>query len=110
MERTIAEFYRRLRADALLGPNFASLPDGPAHERRVADFWWIAMGGKPPEYEVAVDMVGVHARLNLRAAHFTRWLELLRQTLDAELPPDQSADWLRMAEGIAARLATALAR
>ncbi|AOU99401.1 hypothetical protein BI364_17025 [Acidihalobacter yilgarnensis] len=108
VDQVITAFYEHLRADALLAPLFAHIGDAARHERRVADFWWIAMGGQPPAYEVSVDMLGVHAGMRLRPEHFARWLALLHDSLERHLEPPLASDWLRMAEGIVLRLRTAL--
>ena len=104
VDRVTARFYERLRDDERLAPFFASITDFPAHERRIADFWWIAMGGRldsPP----TVDMLGLHRGMGLRPADLERWLALFAETLDAELEPGLAEDWKRMAEAIGRRLA-----
>ena len=40
IERLVAEFYRRVRQDRLLGPIFdAAVEDGDGHLSRMRDFW-----------------------------------------------------------------------
>lgn len=106
VDRVIAAFYERLRADAQLAPFFAHIRDFPAHERVIADFWWIAMGGKV-ENPAPVDMLGLHRPMGLRQADLDRWLALFGQVLTAELEPEPARQWLTMARGIGGRLSRA---
>ena len=110
VEQIVAAFYERLRADALLASFFPSGNALVKHEQRVADFWWIAMGGTPPSREVSFDMVGDHAHLQLNVEHFECWLAHPRDTLEDQLEPPLAATWMRMAEGIASRLRMAIGR
>ena len=103
VDRVIASFYERLRADAQLAPFFAHVRDFPAHERVIADFWWIAMGGKVANPAV-VDMLGLHRPMGLRQADMERWLVLFGETLDAELEPELAQQWMTMARGVGERL------
>ncbi len=104
VDRVTARFYDRLREDAQLSPFFAHILNFPEHERRIADFWWIAMGGRladPP----TVDMLGLHRPMGMRQADLDRWLELFAETVEDELETDLAEQWKAMAEGIGRRLA-----
>jgi hemoglobin len=106
VDRVIALFYQRLRADAQLAPFFTHIEDFPAHQRMIADFWWIAMGGTvadPP----TVDMLGVHRPMGLRQTDLEHWLALFGDVLDAELEPELARQWMTMAQGIGERLGRA---
>lgn len=103
IERQIHAFYSKLQADEQLSPFFAHIEDFSSHERRIADFWWQAMGGRldtPPQ----IDMVGKHMPLGIGHADIDRWLAYFSQTLDETMEPELAAQWYLMAEGIATRL------
>ncbi|MEJ2061406.1 MAG: group III truncated hemoglobin [Gammaproteobacteria bacterium] len=103
VDQVIRLFYEKLRRDSQLSPFFAHIRDFDTHERKIADFWWIAMGGRleaPPQ----VDMVGLHAPMDIKAADLDRWLALFRDTLDEVLEPELADQWHTMALGIGARL------
>lgn len=76
----LRDFYARARADDLLGPVFARVPDWEAHIARVADFWSsVALmtgryHGQP---------MRAHFGIGITPAHFTRWLELFTATAAA---------------------------
>ncbi|MEJ2685830.1 MAG: group III truncated hemoglobin [Gammaproteobacteria bacterium] len=103
VETVVARFYDRLETDPRLGRYFSAIPDLEAHRRRIADFWWIAMGGRlaaPPE----VDMVGAHRPLGLSTEDFSHWLALFDETVHRFLPADLADQWLLMAKAVAQRL------
>lgn len=103
VDRVTARFYERLRADEQLAPFFAHIADFPEHERRIADFWWIAMGGMLAD-PAPVDMIGLHRPMRLRQADLERWLALFDEVAEAELEPELAAQWRTMARGIGERL------
>lgn len=103
VESVVTEFYRRLHEDPVLAPFFAHIENLPRHQHHVADFWWVAMGGRIGPHE-PFDMVGRHLPLKLRAEHLDRWLHLFRETLDALLPQELADPWYQMAVGIGANL------
>ena len=103
VEAVVARFYDRLETDPRLGHYFSVIPDLQAHRQRIADFWWIAMGGRlaaPTE----VDMVGAHRPLGLSTGDFSHWLALFDETVQQSLPADLADQWLLMAKVIAQRL------
>lgn len=103
VDRVVQDFYRKLREDPDLAPFFARIADFPAHEAHVADFWWVAMGGRAEAHR-PFDMVGRHAPLGLTPSAFQRWLRLFRKTVEEHLPPPLAAQWLQMAQGVGANL------
>ena len=76
----LRDFYARARADDLLGPVFARVPDWGAHIGRVTEFWSsVALmtgryHGQP---------MRAHVGLGLTPAHFARWLALFTETVAA---------------------------
>lgn len=103
IDRQVQAFYAKLRADAQLGRFFAHIEDFSEHERRIADFWWTAMGGRlerPPH----IDMVGRHLPLGIGDADIDRWLAYFKETLYEVMEPEPAEQWYQLAEGIAVRL------
>lgn len=105
----VEDFYQRVRADALLGPIFASRLDGrwPEHLAKMADFWSsIALqsgrySGKP---HVA------HLGLGLTEVHFERWLKLFDIAVAHTQSPDAASLFMARARRIRDSLAFQLAR
>lgn len=89
-ERLVGGFYRRVRADPILGPMYPE-QDFEGAEQRLRDFLVGRLGG-PGRY---IETRG-HPRLRMRHAPFAidraardRWVELMEDSLtEAELPED----------------------
>jgi len=95
-ERLVAAFYRRVPADAILGPMYGEADLGGA-EQRLRDFLIFRFGG-PPRY---IQERG-HPRLRMRHARFTigqaarnRWLELMTKAIDEAMLPPEAGELLR---------------
>lgn len=109
IRRLVHAFYRRIRADSMLGPIFnAAIEDRwDAHLERMTAFWSsVALNtgrysGKP---------VPAHARLDgLTPGHFELWLALFRETLTEIAPTEAAIDYfMTRAERIALSLSMAL--
>ncbi|VAW66258.1 hypothetical protein MNBD_GAMMA11-574 [hydrothermal vent metagenome] len=99
----IRVFYKKLLSHPQLGHFFEHLEDFSTHEKRIADFWWISMGGKldkPPE----IDMTGKHFPLGIKDNDLEIWLSLFSETLLEELAEEKGIYWMDKVMTIAARL------
>ena len=101
--QVVDAFYAKLRMDPELQHFFAHIPDFTAHQAHIADFWWIAMGGRVAEHQ-PFDMIGRHLPLGLSEDHIARWLELFHATLLELLPQELAEKWFQMAQGIGKNL------
>lgn len=74
----VDSFYDKVKADELLAPVFAHV-DWPHHLPIMYNFWSsillgdLSYGGNP---------LAKHLNLDIRADHFTRWLELFTATVE----------------------------
>lgn len=98
----VDDFYRRARADDLIGPVFnRAIPEAqwPHHIATITDFWssmLLGTGrymGRPMPKHLALP--------ELSDAHFARWLKLFRATAELHCPPDIAALFVERAERIA---------
>ncbi len=103
VDSVVHAFYAKLRQHPDLKRYFAHIPDFAEHEAHIADFWWIAMGGKV-EKRHAVDMVRRHQPLGLDEQAFAQWLAAFDETTHEQLPAELADAWLRMAQAIGANL------
>lgn len=103
VDAVVQAFYAKLRQHPDLKHYFAHIPDFAEHEARIADFWWIAMGGKV-EKRHAVDMVRRHQPLGLDEQAFAQWLAVFDETTREHLPAELADAWLRMAQAIGTNL------
>lgn len=99
----VDRFYDRVRADPALGPVFnAAVHDWPAHKQLLTSFWSsVALGTR----SYRGNPMAVHrAQPGINAAHFTRWLQLWRETTAEMFAPDAA----RTLQGYAERIGESL--
>ena len=87
----VEEFYRRVRADAELGPIFNdAIHDWPEHLGRLTDFWHSVMltSGRYKGQPVPVHM---KHRSRISPELFQRWLALWAATTDELMTPEAAA-------------------
>ncbi len=95
IQRLVGTFYRRLVIDPLIARFFEGL-DLDHHLPRIRAFWEMVLLDKPG-YTTNVTEVHLrlHQRIPMEKAHFDRWLELFRGTVD-ELFAGPNADEAKM--------------
>ncbi len=105
----LTAFYARVRGDPFIGPVFAAaIPeaDWPQHMATVEAFWSSVLF-KTGRYKG--NPFGRHQALGvLRPEHFTRWLDLFRETAAARFAPDEADALQERAERIGASLQAGL--
>jgi len=107
IERLVRGFYDRVRADALLGPVFAShIVDWEPHLRRMFAFW-SSVALHTGAYHG--DPMGKHQPLPVDARHFDRWLALFTETAQALCPPAAAQLFIDRAQRIARSLEMGIA-
>lgn len=111
LRRVIDEFYRRVRADAELGPVFNTIIGdrwGP-HIEKIMSFWMTAtrLGSGYPGRDFMPAHLG-HA--SIRAEHLPQWLKLFRETCRDLCAPDVAAELTRIAGQMAENMAISLRR
>ena len=94
----VDHFYERVRMDPVIGPVFnGAVRDWGAHKRLLTSFWsTVALRngtyrGNP---------MAAHRPLAIRAEHFSRWIELWRETCAQELDAANAAEMVGYAERI----------
>jgi hemoglobin len=94
-------FYQKVRADALLSPVFASkFPDEawPAHLERMYAFWNAILFA---ERGFEGNPMQKHLRLPIGEGHFSQWLALFNETIDANFSGAKAAEAKQRAKAIA---------
>lgn len=106
LERFLRAFYDRARRDPEIGSKFDAVRDWEAHIAQILAFWSSValMTGRYHGRPLAA-----HAALDLRGAHFGRWLALFEQTARETCPKAAVAYLLEKAHRIAASLDIGLA-
>ena len=103
VEAIIHDFYGKLMQHPQLGHFFQGLDDFAGHEKRITDFWWMAMGGKL-ESSPGVDMIGKHFPLGIQQQDLEEWLVVFGETLGEHLDETTAALWMDKALHIASRI------
>ncbi len=101
--KVVHAFYKKVIQHPQLGHFFEHINDFTEHEKRIADFWWISMGGKL-EQAPKIDMTGKHFPLGIKQADLETWLALFSETLGEELAQNKALFWMDKVMLIAARL------
>lgn len=107
IEGLVHAFYRRVRADALLGPIFAArVADWDAHLAKMCVFWSSValMSGRYHGQPMVA-----HLPLPVDSPHFDRWLALFAETARELCPPAAAAHFLERAHRIADSLELGIA-
>ena len=87
----VDNFYEKVKVDNLLGPVFAGL-DWPHHLPRMYNFWSSMLLG---DQSYRGNPFEKHVRLSITSEHFTRWLQLFKETVDEHFK-GQKADEVKM--------------
>lgn len=108
LERLVAAFYARVRADADLGPIFNdAVEDWPEHLEKLAAFWSSVMLGSGRYKGQPVPAHAKH-RDRITPALFERWLAIWKQTTTDLMAADAAAVLQAKAALIAESLQLAL--
>jgi hemoglobin len=111
IERLVRAFYAKAMTDSIIGWLFTDVArlDLEEHVPQIASFWeTVLLGTKSYSGTPFEPHARLHAKANLRAGHFGRWLALWTETVD-ELFAGQVAEMakahaLRVAQAFHARL------
>ena len=109
IDRLVRAFYAHARADALLGPVFASRiadDEWEPHIERINAFW-SSVALMTGEYHGRP--MQLHIGLPVDAEHFDRWLALWEQTARAVCPPAAADHFIEKAHLIAPSLELGIA-
>lgn len=100
-------FYARVREDPLLAPVFARrITSWPPHLTRMKGFWTAVLRGEPTyRFGPKGPPPQIHRGIaELRPEHFTRWLELFGEVVDALFTPERAAHVMQRAYRMAGSL------
>lgn len=110
-ERLVRAFYGKAMTDPIIGWLFTDVArlDLEAHIPQIASFWeTVLLGTKSYSGTPFEPHARLHAKANLRAGHFGRWLALWNETVDelfaGETAAMAKAHALRVGQAFHARL------
>lgn len=109
VERLVRAFYAKAMSDPIVGWLFTDVArlDLEAHVPQISDFWeTVLLGRKTYSGTPFEPHARLHAKANLRAGHFGRWLALWNETVDELFAGERAA----LAKAHALRVAQAFHR
>lgn len=101
IKKLVDTFYQKVRLDTLLSPVFASrIPDEawPAHLERMYAFWNAILFA---ERGFDGNPMQKHLRLPIEEKHFSQWLLLFTETIDANFRGEKAEEAKQRANAIA---------
>jgi hemoglobin len=94
--RVIQRFYIKAQQHPSIGHYFEGIDNFSSHEKKISEFWWLALGGKVddlPDGAPSIDMINIHIALSINADDLKIWLGLFEQTLFEKLEMDLASAW-----------------
>ena len=105
IELVVSDFYNRIQIHPTLAKPFSNVHDWPTHKAKIAEFWWVVLGGKP-KFSYKYDPVGKHLAAGFNAELLTDWKSLFKNVLEAHLDREMSSKWYSRVEIIGDNLLT----
>lgn len=99
----VDEFYNLIQTHHTLAKPFGSVENWDEHKKRIAEFWWTALGGQPTE-SYKYNPVAKHFSAGFNHALLKDWQALFKQVLDKHLAEDLAAKWFDRVELIGSNL------
>ena len=97
VEMLVNKFYDKVKSDKLLGPVFAHV-DWPHHLPTMYSFWSSMLLG---EQSYRGNPFQKHLPLAIGRQHFSRWLELFKETVDENFEGEKAVEVKMRANSIA---------
>ena len=99
----VNEFYNLIQTHPSLAKPFGSVEDWSEHKKRIAEFWWAALGGQPTE-SYKYNPVAKHFAAGFNHALLQDWKTLFKEVLDRHLSQELAAQWFDRVELIGSNL------
>lgn len=99
----VNEFYDLIQTHPTLAKPFGSVENWDEHKKRIAQFWWTALGGQPSE-SYQYNPVAKHFAAEFTQALLQDWKALFKEVLDKHLTSDLAAQWFDRVELIGSNL------
>jgi len=97
--KVVNSFYHKVQEDEVLKVPFSSVKDWDRHIKKLTNFWWIKLGGKP-YLGYRYNPIAKHYEAGFDEHFLKHWLSLFSDTLKEHLSDQQFDVWMSMAERI----------
>lgn len=97
IDQVVDDFYNRARNHPSLAQPFSIVHDWPGHKEKIAQFWWVVLGGIP-KASYKYDPVRKHFSAGFNATLLSDWKYLFKTVLQDHLNPELSDKWYSRVE------------
>lgn len=97
IDQVVNDFYNRARNHPSLAQPFSVVHNWLDHKEKIAEFWWVVLGGIPKASH-KYDPVGKHFAVGFNASLLSDWKSLFRVVLQDHLNPELSDKWYARVE------------
>ena len=105
IDQVVDDFYNRARNHPSLAQPFSVVHNWEDHKAKIAQFWWVVLGGIP-KASYKYDPVGKHFAAGFNASLLSDWKLLFKTVLQDHLNPELSDQWYSRVEMIGDNLLT----
>ena len=109
IDKVVDDFYNQIQTHPTLAKPFSIVGHWKEHKERIAEFWWVALGGKPTA-NFSYDPVGKHYSAGFTADLLTDWKNLFFEVSKSHLSIDLANAWQDRVELIGENLVRQNAR
>lgn len=99
----VDDFYNRVQTHPTLAKPFSIVAHWQEHKQRIAEFWWIALGGKPTA-SYSYDPVSKHFLAGFNQTLLSDWKALFFEVTHTHLSPELASAWQQRVEMIGENL------
>lgn len=99
----VDEFYDLIQHHPTLAQPFGSVENWADHKKRIAEFWWTALGGTPTE-SYKYNPIAKHLAAGFNHGLLQDWKALFKQVLDKHITADLALQWFDRVELIGSNL------
>lgn len=88
----VNDFYDKVQTHPTLSKPFSIVAHWDQHKEKIADFWWVVLGGRPTS-SYKYDPVNKHFSAGFTQALLEDWKALFFDVLSNHLTPELAAAW-----------------
>ena len=99
----VDDFYNQIQTHPSLSQPFSVVTSWDKHKDKIADFWWVVLGGQPNS-SYKYDPVSKHFTAGFNDDLLSDWKELFVKVLTAHLAPNLAKEWQARVELIGENL------
>lgn len=99
----VNEFYDLIQIHPTLAKPFGAVDNWDEHKKKIADFWWTALGGQPTK-SYQYNPVAKHFAAGFTYDLLQDWKSLFKKVLEKHLTSPLAAQWFERVELIGGNL------